>query len=190
MNRKKLKIYLALTILIGALVSTIVLEIYFLNMLSRRGGLNIDFNLVNSVRAYENGVLKYSFGDTEVMTNIGKNFTAFKLSGNTAWLDAGSMLKNVTYMSWGDQGSLSATSVILPSEIIRYDVKANFTYISLGKWNYTGYWKPTGSGNVDCVGLNWHSSGNNLYCYDVFTQIAYTTSYEFYSYWQFAITYS
>lgn len=152
--------------------------------------ITFEMNVQCTVYHYRNGILMNVFGDTEVLTNIGKNFTAFKISGDLDWIHAGYMLYNVTFLGWGDQGSLSASSVILPNEITRYDVKANFTYISLGKWNYTAYWKPASSGNVDCVGLYWHSSGNNLFCYDVFGQVAYTTADEFYSYWQFQITYS
>lgn len=187
---KKKQKFLISIFLIGALIITsfLVTKEHFNE--KNDDGLDIHFSIRCSINHYRNSILIYQFGDTEVLTNIGKNFTAFKISGDTDWIHAGDMLYNVTFLGWGDQGSLSASSVILPNEITRYDVKANFTYISLGKWNYTGYWKPTGSGNVDCVGMYWQSTGNYLFCYDVFTQVPYTTADEFYSYWQFEITYS
>ena len=145
-----------------------------------------------TIEQWRDGILIYRFGDSEVMTNIGKNFTAMKLSGDTDW-DTTDFAKNVTYLGFGDQGSLSASSTQLPSEAIRFDVSANFTYISLGKWNYTGYWYPTGSGTTDCCGMYWGAmNGDNatLYCYDTFGEISYTSDDTIISKWQFTITYS
>lgn len=157
-----------------------------------QGEINIDYGVQCTIEQWRNGILIFSVGDTEVMTDIGKNFTAMKLSGDTEWTTT-DFAKNITYLGFGDQGSLSSSSTQLPSEITRFDVSANFTYISLGKWNYTGYWFPSGSGNVDCSGMYWGAmNGDNatLYCYDTFGQIAYTSDDEFRSYWQFTITYS
>lgn len=142
-----------------------------------------------TIEQWRDGILIYSFGDNEVMTNIGKNFTAMKLSGDTDWITT-DFAENVTYLGFGDQGSLSESSTSLPSEKTRFDVSANFTYISLGKWNYTGYWYPDASSTADCCGMYWKSSGENLYCYDTFGEISYTDADTIISKWQFTITYS
>jgi hypothetical protein len=181
------KIEISVLMLCSILLLSLLISSVSLIKVEQKG---LILNIKNTVLHFRDGILIRQFGDTEVLTDIGKNFTACKLSGDTAWLDIADALENVTYLGWGDQGSLSSSSVILPSEITRYDIAANFTYISLGKWNYTGYWKPTGTGNIDCVGLYWKATGNNLFCYDVFGEIAYTTADSFYSYWQFEITYS
>lgn len=147
-----------------------------------------------TVEQWRDGILLYRFGDSEVLTDIGKNFTAMKISGDTDW-DETDFMKNVTYLGWGDQngGSLSASSTQLPGEIVRNDVSANFTYISLGKWNYTGYWYPSASGTTDCCGMYWgamNGYNNTLYCYDTFGEISYTDADTLISKWQFTISYS
>lgn len=166
---------------------------YIIHTGASDGVFSISYNVECTVEQWRSGILLFRYGDAEVMTDIGKNYTAMKISGDSTWTQVAAALKNVTYLGWGDQGSLSSNSTQLPSEIVRNDVNANFTYISLGKWNYTGYWYPSGSGNVDCCGMYWGAmNGDNatLYCYDTFSEIGYTSDDTLISKWQFTASYS
>jgi hypothetical protein len=103
------------------------------------------------------------------VTNLGLNITLGKLSGNsTFWLAEYS--KNVTYISIGNQGTLTTSSVILPGEWNRTSGKID--NVAYNHFNVSCTFHPdAGPYTADCIGLNLASSGNDLWGYDTFTEV-------------------
>lgn len=139
------------------------------------------------VYQYRDGVLIYYYEHPGVVTNFGRNYTAAKFTGSIlAWSLSGTPLNfandymgNLTYVAMGLDNSphLSASATVLPSEATRVTVPAaNFTVISLAKFNMTAYWRPGGSGNMNASMIMWRSSGNYGFIYDIYSTFAYTAS--------------
>lgn len=103
------------------------------------------------------------------VTNLGLNITLGKLSGNTTfWL--AEYAKNVTYISIGNQGTLTTASVILPGEWNR--TVGTINNVAYNHFNVSCTFHPgTGPYTADCIGLNLGTSGNDLWGYDTFTEV-------------------
>jgi len=132
--------------------------------------------------------LIYTYHHPAALTSIGENFTAMKMSGHADWPYNDEALYNVTYISVGN-GTLTVASTQLSNEWNRTD--GTFEYIAVGKWNYSTSFYPSGSGRTNATGLQWKSSGDgNLWAYDTFTAIDYTSNDQIDVEWQVDVSYS
>ena len=132
--------------------------------------------------------LIYTYHHPAALTSIGENFTAMKMSGHATWPYNNEALYNVTFISVGN-GTLSAASTQLADEWNRTD--GTFEYLAVGKWNYSTSFYPSGSGRTNATGLQWKSAGDgNLWAYDTFTAIDYTSNDQIDVEWQVDVSYS
>lgn len=157
----------------------------------------IRFKVDSYLYQYRDGILIYSYEHPGVVTNIGRNYTAQKLTGaNLAWIPAGQYNYNLTAVSMGLDSTthLSTGSTKLPTESTRVTVPAgNFTYISLARFNMTAYYHPAGTGDMNCSAIQWQTgagSDNNLFCYDIYTTFSYTGADTIIVIWQVYVNYS
>jgi hypothetical protein len=100
---------------------------------------------------------------------LGLNITLGKLCGDTDFWVA-EYAKNVTYISIGNQGSLSTSSVVLPGEWNR--TQGTVSNEAYNHFNVTATFYPdAGPYTADCLGLNLDTSGSDLWGYDTFTEV-------------------
>jgi len=133
--------------------------------------------------------LIYSYSHPAALTAIGENYTAAKISGNTDW-NLTHYLSNVTFIAMGN-GSLTTASTQLNNEWNR--TAATFEYIAVGQWNYSASFYPSGSGRTNATGLCWSDGigdDNELWAYDTFTAIDYTSNDQIDVEWSIDIQYS
>lgn len=134
--------------------------------------------------------LIYSYSHPAALTTIGENFTAAKQTGHTDWNVTG-YLYNVTYIALGHNVGLTTSSTVLPGEWNRTD--GTFEYIGVGHWNYSASFYPSGSGTTNSTSMNWEDGigqDNNMWCYDTFTTITYTSNDQIDVEWEVDIQYS
>lgn len=118
--------------------------------------------------------LIFSYSHPAALTVIGENFTAGKLVG--AIFPTTDYLKNVTFISMGHSVGLTTSSTQLPGEWNR-STSITPEYLGVGHWNLTYSFFPSGSGTTNSTGWNWDSSGDlNLWAYDTFPTITYTSN--------------
>lgn len=124
------------------------------------------------VRMWKNGVLIFDEYNAGVVTDIGDNQTLAWIFGDTNY-NVTAYMMNVTYISIGNQGSVSSAITILPGEWNR--TLATLEDQSQSWLNLTCTFYPdAGPHTADCIGLNWistNASDNNLYAYDTFTEV-------------------
>ena len=132
--------------------------------------------------------LIYSYGHAAALTVISENMTAGKLTGDV--FPVAAYLNNVTYISVGTDVGLSTASTQLPGEWNR-STSLTPEYIAVGQWNLSYSFYPSGSGTTNSTGLNWASSGDgNLWAYDTFSDIDYTSNDQIDVEWSIDIQYS
>jgi hypothetical protein len=99
--------------------------------------------------------------------------TMSKLTGNMTAYNATVYTYNLTYISIGNQGSLSASSTVLPGEWNR--TSATMHDNAYNTFNLTATIKPgTGPYTADCIGVNWESGiakDLTLWGYDTFAEV-------------------
>lgn len=135
--------------------------------------------------------LIYSYGHPAVLCNIGKNYTAMKISGNAAWPFNDEALYNVTFIALGHDVGLSAASTELPGEWNR--TAGSFEYLGVGNWNYSASFFPSGSGTTNSTSLNWKTgigTDDSMWAYDTFSTISYTDADQIDVEWEVTVTYS
>jgi hypothetical protein len=120
-------------------------------------GINFSVaSLHSTIYFYKDGELVKSYAHPGVVTNLGKNMTMSKLTGNMTAYNATVYMYNLTYISIGNQGSLSASSTVLPGEWNR--TSATMHDNAYNTFNLTATIKPgTGPYTADCMGVNWES---------------------------------
>jgi hypothetical protein len=180
MNKKLIGVamgFLCIGIIIGALIS---FSINYTIVLQRTIG--VDIEATRSIHAtvwfYKDGELIFTYTHPGVLTNLGRNITLAKLSGdsgyNLTWYNW-----NTTYISIGNQGVLSNSSTVLPGEWNRTtatveDITATGTSYS---YNLTCTFYPDAAGpyTADCIGINVGSgtigADETLWAYDTFTEV-------------------
>lgn len=108
-----------------------------------------------------------------VVTDVGDNATLMWIFGDPDY-NVSQYLYNATYISIGNQGSLSTASQVLPGEWNRTVGTVEDENQSWLNITCTIYPDDSGPYTADCIGLNWRSSiGNygNLWAYDIFTEV-------------------
>lgn len=125
----------------------------------------------------KDGELIAQYHHPGAVTQIGMNFTLGKIVGaysnSTYPYNATTTLMNCTFVSIGDQGSLTAASRVLPGEWNR--TRGTVHDATYNSFNITAVFYPdTGPYTADCIGLNWDSNiaaDYSLWGYDTFTQV-------------------
>jgi len=157
-------------VLVGALIMTGVHQ-----TLSEGGSANISFS-VGSVHAtvtfYKDGVKVFEQYHAGYVTKLGLNVTFAKLTGNSSAYNMTQYTLNNTFVSIGNQGTLTADSVVLPGEWNR--TSATMHSCVYNSFNLTAVFHPgAGPYTADCIGVNFESGiGNNaLFACDTFTEV-------------------
>jgi len=109
-----------------------------------------------------------------VVTDIGDNMTLYWIFGDDDMQNGSNLyMNNATYISIGNQGSLSSASTELPGEWNR--TAATIEDETSSQLNLTCTFYPaSGPYTADCIGLQWTSANatdNNLWGYDTFTEV-------------------
>ena len=103
------------------------------------------------------------------VTYLGMNVTLGKLTGDS-WYPLTAYLLNTTYISIGNQGSLTQASVVLPGEWNR--TLGTVEDQAYNSFNLTCIFYPdVGPYTADCIGINYDIAGNNLWGYDTFAEV-------------------
>jgi hypothetical protein len=98
------------------------------------------------------------------------NVTLGKLTGDS-WYPIVAYLLNTTYISIGNKGTLTQSSVVLPGEWNR--TLGTVEDQAYNSFNLTCTFYPDDGGpyTADCIGLNYDDAGNNLWGYDTFSEV-------------------
>lgn len=124
------------------------------------------------IRMYKQGELVMDQYHSGVVTDLGDNATLGKLFGDSAY-NLTQYDMNATYISIGNQGSLSTASTVLPAEWNR--TIGTVEDQAQSQMNITCTFYPdTGPYTADCIGLNFDAaigSDTNLWAYDTFNEV-------------------
>lgn len=150
------------------------------------GSIGIDLETTSihcRISMYQNGEKVFDEYHAGAVTNIGDNQTLAWIFGDADY-NVTKYMNNATYISIGDQGSISTASTILPGEWNR--TTATIEDETQSQLNMTCTFYPTaGPHTADCIGINWESSGDgSLWAYDTFSEVSsiddtYTINVEF-----------
>lgn len=155
-------------------------------------GLTLHIDLSGWLKFYEGNRLAFITELGSAMTDIGKNLTMAKISGNTSIALISDYLYNLTYIALGTDVGLTTSSTVLPNEWNR--TLANQEILNNGHTiNLTATIYPSGSGSTNATSVNWKSgiaTDNSMWCYDTFATKTYTSEDHFEIEWQIQITYS
>ena len=172
MNRKIVAI--SGTVLIASLIAVSLLSPTGQNIMFP-GTVDFSFSvgsIHSTITITNNGKTTLSEYHAGVLTQMGMNLTLAKLTGNSTYYNMTTYNMNLTYVSIGNQGSLSSASTVLPGEWNRTAALVHdATYNS---FNLTAVIYPnTGPYTADCLGVNYEAGiGNNaLLGYDTFTEV-------------------
>jgi len=170
---------LAVSFIIGFIVANIsVAE----KDLTFTGGASLDFETEKYNLPYEvhTRIIVDKAGETVldeyhagVVTNLGLNLTFCKLFGNTTSYNTTQYMYNLTHVGIGNQGALSAASVVLPGEWNRTvaDTQHDLAY-NTGNWTLVIEPDNGGPYTADCLGVYFHASEDTLFLYDTFTEVS------------------
>jgi len=143
--------------------------------LSGKAGVDLETSSVHCrIRMWQNGELVFDEHHSGNVTDLGDNMTLFWIFGDTDMqVNDIPYLANGTYISIGDQGSLSDSSTVLPGEWNR--TVATVEDETQSQLNLTCTFYPDAGGpyTADCIGLNTNAtaSANNLIMYDTFSEV-------------------
>lgn len=173
-------VLLSLVIGLGAAVAVLNSHVLYLtSKLELNTGLNKPAALQpaitydTTVWYYKNGKLYAVFEHPGTVTNLGKNFTLGKITGDADY-NMTQYLYNATFVSIGNQGSLSAASTVLPAEWNR--TAGSVHDVAYNTFNVTAVFYPdAGPYTADCFGLNFGSDtigeDYSLFGYDTFNEV-------------------
>lgn len=160
---------LAIGVLIGA-----ILTVNFAPQLKLYGNVNIDLETTSvhmRVTIWKGTQLILDEYHAGVVTNIGDNQTLAWVFGDSDY-NVTSYMKNATFISIGNQGSLSTASTQLPGEWNRTNGTIEDQVQSQLNMTCTFYPDASGPYTADCIGVNWESTGDgSLWAYDTFTEV-------------------
>lgn len=174
MDKKILGVAVA-SVCIGVLLGAFIMLQFAPNILSLAGFIGVDFetwSIDSRVMIWKGAKLVMDEYNAGAVTNIGDNATLMWIFGDADY-NVTEYLYNATYISIGDQGSLSTSSVVLPGE---WNRTIGTVEDESQSWlNITCTFYPdSGPYTADCIGLNWRTGiGNsgNLWAYDTFTEV-------------------
>ena len=174
MDKKTVGLILAvasISILFGVIIS----PMFYSHIKNLYGNVGVDLE-TSSIHAkitmWKDNELVFNQYHSGVVTDIGDNATLMWIFGDSDY-NVDDYLDNATYISIGNEGSLSTSSTQLPGEWNR--TQGTVEDESQSWLNITCTFYPDSSGpyTADCIGLNWESSGdNNLWAYDTFTEVS------------------
>ena len=176
MNRRIVGIAVG-TFAIGVIVCAVFFMTFGPHLVNFSGTVGVDFeagSVHSRIRIWKGDDLVLDEYHAGVVTNLGDNQTLFKLFGDTD-MQYGVIpfTDNATFISIGNQGSLSTSSVVLPGEWNR--TAGTVEDEAQSQLNITCTFYPDDSGpyTADCIGLNFNAtaSANNLWAYDTFTEV-------------------
>ena len=162
------------TVLIASLIAVFLLSPTGHNLMFP-GTVDFSFSvgsIHSTITITDNGKTILSEYHAGVLTQMGMNITLAKLTGNSTFYNMTTYPMNLTYVSIGDQGSLSSASIVLPGEWNR--TTANQHDPVYNSFNLTAVIYPgAGPYTADCLGVNYEAGiGNNaLWGYDTFTEV-------------------
>jgi hypothetical protein len=126
------KIY-ALT---GAAVTAVLLTVMFIQIpaipLFFRGNVGVSFTMGSihaTITMERNGEKIFEQYHAGAVTTLGTNFTLGKLTGNATYYNMTAFPMNLSYVSIGDQGTLSTASDVLPGEWNRTGELADYIIV-------------------------------------------------------------
>jgi len=143
------------------------------NSVNVNGSVGVDLetgSIHSRIRMWQHGNLVFDEYHSGAVTDLGDNQTLAWIFGDADY-GVADYLDNATYISIGNQGSLSTSSTQLPGE---WNRTAGTVEDENQSWlNITCTFYPdSGPYSADCIGLNWESSGdNNLWAYDTFSEV-------------------
>lgn len=173
---------LVVVAVIGILAGAfLVIGLQYANILNLQGniagnvGIDLESDSVHCrIRMWKDGELFFDEYHSGVVTDLGDNTTLFKLFGDTD-LQNNTIpyTANCTYISIGDQGSLSSASTVLPGEWNRTAGTVDNEHQSYLNVSCTFYPDNAGPYTADCIGLNMNNTAQaeNLLMYDTFTEV-------------------
>lgn len=137
-------------------------------------GVNLETTSVHArIRIWKGSELILDEYHSGVVTDLGDNTTLCKLFGDTTYNETQYDL-NATYISIGNQGSLSSSSTVLPGEWNRTAGSLEDQVQSQLNITCTFYPDAGGPYTADCIGLNFEDGigkDNTLWAYDTFTEV-------------------
>jgi len=163
--------------LIAIVVWTAFLMSFAPHVLNLSGSVGVDLeakSVHSRIRIWKGDELILDEWNAGVVTDLGDNMTLFWVFGDTDMqVNTIPYLDNGTYITIGNQGSLTPTSTVLPGEWNR--TLATVEDETQSQLNLTCIFYPDNSGpyTADCIGLNTNAtaSANNLIMYDTFTEV-------------------
>lgn len=179
MNKKTIAAILAIITILVMLTAFLTYELTRQRNLTFSGEGNLGISgarmpfeghtKITITKAGETVLSEYHAG---VVTNLGLNLTFCKLLGNSTYYNTTQYDYNVSYVGIGNQGSLSAASVVLPGEWNRTiaDTQHDLDY-NTANWTLVIY-PDSGPYTADCLGLYYHSAEDTLFFYDTFSEVS------------------
>ena len=174
-DKKTLLIVLAVSVLSSlatAMITTAYFSSFTVNMYS---GVGLDFETHSihcRIRMWQNEEKVFDQYHAGKVTELGENMTLAWIFGDSDY-NVTEYMCNVTYISIGNKGSLSESSVVLPGEWNRTAGVIDNEHQSYLNISCTFYPDNVGY-TADCIGLNWNSTASstgNLWAYDEFTEV-------------------
>ena len=180
-DKKKFGIITAV-LLISTLLCFAVIYFFHPNILGLHGSADIDLSakilkdtpVHMNIRVYQSGKLLLAQYHAGAITNLGKNITLAKLTGDSSYYNMTTYNLNTTYISIGNQGTLNTGSTVLPGEWNR--TLGTVEDQDYDSFNLTCTFNPDASGpyTADCIGINFESGigkDQSLFAYDTFSEV-------------------
>lgn len=188
-----------ITLLLTAFLAPHVLNLYGsvgTSMGATGDGGKSPYEVHATVEFYKDGKLVFAYSHPGEETKLGYNITLAKLSGDSGF-NLTTYNLNTTFVSIGNQGTLTNSSTVLPGEWNRTAGTVEDLVVTGETYSFnvtaTIYPDTGGPYTADCIGVNYEDGiGNNaLYGYDTFNEVTgidetFTINIEF----QISVTYS
>lgn len=162
-------------VLVGVLIGTTFMMTAGSRLIDLYGSVGVDLEAMSvhsRIQIWKGNELVLDEYHSGVVTNLGDNTTLCKLFGDTTYNETQYDL-NATYISIGNQGSLSESSTVLPGEWNR--TSGTLEDQAQSQLNMTCTFYPdTGPYTADCIGLNFEDGigkDNTLWAYDTFSEV-------------------
>jgi hypothetical protein len=162
---------------VSVLLGVVVSPMLYSHVLNLHGRVGVDMETSSvhcRITIYEGETLILDQYHSGVVTDIGDNMTLFWIFGDTDMQYADLLYtQNATFISIGDQGSLSSASTVLPGEWNRTAATVEDEIQSALNLTCTFYPDDAGPYTADCIGINLNvtASANNLIFYDTFDEV-------------------
>ena len=176
MDKKQVGIVIAL-MFICCLLTALFMYGWTLNTVNLHGTVGIDMETTSvhcRIKIWQGDNLILNQWHSGVVTKLGDNMTLFWIFGDTDMqVNNIPYLDNGTFITIGNQGTLTEDSVVLPGEWNRTAGTVEDETQSQLNITCTFYPDDAGPYTADCIGLNTNvtASANNLIMYDTFSEV-------------------